>query len=122
MLSELLDLVASLIADANIVHGQGERYATGARLPSLLLAPASPALRRDNPALVSRRRTGEPRLASAARPGGRAPVHAPCHAPSPDHPTGLIMVENPINLCLVHGASSLGELVQVIIAHGHGAG
>ena len=39
MLSELLDLVASLIADANIVHGQGERYATGA--PPKLVAGAS---------------------------------------------------------------------------------
>lgn len=38
MLSELLGLVASLVANANIVHGQGERYATGARIRSLLLA------------------------------------------------------------------------------------
>ena len=38
MLSELLELVASLIAQANIVSGQGPRYATGARIRSLLLA------------------------------------------------------------------------------------
>jgi hypothetical protein len=40
MLTELLGLVASLVAAANIVHGQGERYATGAHIRSLLLALA----------------------------------------------------------------------------------
>jgi hypothetical protein len=40
MLTELLGLVASLVADANIAHGLGERYATGARIRSLLLALA----------------------------------------------------------------------------------
>lgn len=40
MLTELLGLVASLVAAANIVNGQGERYATGARIRSVLLALA----------------------------------------------------------------------------------
>ncbi len=40
MLTELLGLVISLVATANIVHGQGERYATGARIRSLLIALA----------------------------------------------------------------------------------
>ena len=38
MLSELLGLVSSLVAAANIAQGQGERYAIGARIRSLLLA------------------------------------------------------------------------------------